>query len=102
MNANSSKVHDLGLHRLTAAELNDFDLVVANAKSMGWLTAQQSLSAARCASSVVVRDLTANVIRERRYDDGARWLYQLLHDLSQGLWKLKPSAAAMRDGSVLM
>jgi hypothetical protein len=91
MNANSSRAHDSRLQTLTAAELDDFGLVVANAKSMGWLTAQQSLSAARCASSVVVRDLTANVIRERRYEDEARWLYQLLHDLSQGLWKIKPA-----------
>jgi hypothetical protein len=94
MNANSTRAQDPRLQTLTAAELNDFDLVVANAKSMGWLTEQQSLTATRCDSSVVVRDLASKVIRERRYEDGARWLYQLLHELSQGLWKVERSAAA--------
>jgi hypothetical protein len=91
MNAHASNARDPRLQTLTAAELNDFELIVANAKSMGWLTAQQSLSATRCGSSVMVRDLAANMIRERRYEDGGRWLYQLLHELSQGSWKAKPS-----------
>ncbi len=92
MNANACRPDDSKFPALTAAEQNDFDLVVANAKSMGWLTTRQSLSAARCASAIVVRDLTANVIRERCYEDRSRWLYQLLHELAQGQWRVAPSA----------
>ncbi len=93
MNANLSGARVRPIRVLTAAELHGFNPIVANARNMGWLTAHQTLGAARLDSFIVVRELAANVIRERRYDDGARWPYQLLHELSQGWWKVQPSAS---------
>jgi hypothetical protein len=94
MESHTTKTHTPSVQQLTGPELHDFDLVVGNAKSMGWLTPEQQLSAVRTDSMIVVRALIADPAHERSYQDGHRWLYQLLHELAQGLWKAKPIADA--------
>lgn len=68
---------------LTAPEQNDFDLIVANARTSGWISHEEDFTAERSAASIIVR----NNGRERRYPDGQRWMYELLHDLAHGMWK---------------
>jgi hypothetical protein len=87
MESSPAKPHDRPVQALARDELHDFNLVVSNARSMGWLAPHHQLSAVRCDSSVVVRTLAADAAHERSYEDGQRWLYQFLHELSQGLWK---------------
>ena len=83
----SAPMHAESVQALAADESHDFDLVVSNARSMGWLSPDQQLSAVRSKSSIVVRTLATDPPKERAYEDGHRWLYQFLHDLTQGLWK---------------
>lgn len=72
---------------LTAPEQYDFDLIVANARSSGWISDEQTLTAERSAASIIVRMNDTRDRRERCYPDGQRWMYELLHDLAHGMWK---------------
>jgi hypothetical protein len=72
---------------LTPPEQYDFELIVANARTSGWIATEQSLTAERSASAIVVRSRLAEVEREHSYNDGPRWIYELLHDLAQGAWR---------------
>ena len=72
---------------LSPPEQYDFDLIVANARTSGWINHQQCLTAERSASAIVVRSRLAELQCERSYSDDPRWMYELLHDLAQGLWR---------------
>lgn len=56
---------DTFVHALARHELRDFDLIVANARAMGWLAAEQELSVVRRNSAIVVRALHSNALHER-------------------------------------
>jgi hypothetical protein len=89
----SAKLHTASVQTLTRHELHEFDLVVSNARSMGWLSPDQQLGAVRWGSSIIVRVIATDPPHERAYEDGHRWLYQFLHELTQGLWKAKRSGS---------
>ena len=73
--------------RLTIPEQQEFDLIIANAKSNGWLHECDAVSVERSAASIVVRCMHGAAQREQCYYDGQQWLYQLLRDLAHGMWK---------------
>lgn len=58
---------------LSAAERQDLELILCNARSMGWLAADETVTATRSAAGIVVSRINAGTHRERRYEDGARW-----------------------------
>ena len=72
---------------LTLPEQYDFELIVANARTSGWIAREQCLTAERSASTIVVRSRLEELEHERSYSDDPRWIYQLLHDLAQGVWR---------------
>jgi len=72
---------------LTLPEQYDFELIVSNARTSGWIAREQCLTAERSASTIVVRSRLAELEHERSYSDDPRWIYELLHDLAQGLWR---------------
>ena len=82
---------------LTSPELQDLALIVSNAKSLGWLAADETVVATRDSHGIIVSVVAGTSRREQRYADAGRWLYQLLHELAQGAWKsrsiLAPSHA---------
>ena len=73
--------------QLSAPERDEFELIVAKARSSGWIDTGQCLTAERAARVIVVRSRRAEFEREQRYSDDARWMYELLHDLAHGLWR---------------
>jgi hypothetical protein len=82
---------------LSAPEQYDFDLIVANARTSGWINIEQSLTAERSASAIVVRSRFAELQCERSYSDDPRWMYELLHDLAHGLWRQQNHSGARMD-----
>lgn len=82
---------------LTGPELQDLALISNNAKSMGWLAADETIVARRDADGIIVSVVAGASRREQRYADAGRWLYQLLHDLAHGAWK--PHDVAVRTES---
>jgi hypothetical protein len=83
---------DYFLHKTTAGALTppeqyDFELIIANARSSGWITLEQRVTAERHASAIIVRTHLGSSERQRTYEDSQRWMYELLHDLAHGLWR---------------
>ena len=76
---------------LMDAEQQDFDFIIQNARVMGWLAFDQTIVASRRACGILVRSSNTGTADERCYDDPARWLNQLLHDLARGAWKIPRS-----------
>jgi hypothetical protein len=76
---------------LTAPEQYDFELIIANARTSGWIASGQSLTAERSESAIVVRSRLEEIEHERCYSDDPRWIYELLHDLAQGIWRQRAS-----------
>ena len=72
---------------LTPPEQYDFELIIANARTSGWIATEQSLTAERSESAIVVRSRLEEIEHERSYSDDPRWIYELLHDLAQGVWR---------------
>ena len=72
---------------LTIPEQEEFDLIIANAKSNGWIRELDAVSVERSASTIVVRCRHGAAQREQCYCDGQQWLYELLRDLAHGMWK---------------
>jgi len=72
---------------LTIPEQAEFELIIANAKSSGWITAGDAVTAERSAAAIVVRCTHGADRRERSYCDHQPWLYELLRDLAHGMWK---------------
>jgi hypothetical protein len=72
---------------LTPPEQYDFELIVANARTSGWIASEQYLTAERSERAIVVRSRLAEDESERTYNDDPRWIYELLHDLAQGMWR---------------
>jgi hypothetical protein len=72
---------------LTIPEQQEFDLIIANAKSSGWIDERDAVSVERSSSAIVVRCMHGTARREQHYCDGQQWLYELLRDLAHGMWK---------------
>jgi hypothetical protein len=72
---------------LTIPEQEEFDLIIANAKSNGWIHQSDAVSVQRAASTIVVRCTHGAAQREQCYCDDEQWLYELLRDLAHGMWK---------------
>jgi hypothetical protein len=77
---------------LAPDEQCEFDLIIAQARSAGWIGTDQEITAERCGTLVLVRSPRTPRL-ERHYPDGQRWLFELLHDLAHGLWKQKAANA---------
>ena len=70
---------------LTFAEQSDFEAIVSGARSVGWLHETDQVTAKRVPNGVlIVADGPLRSWR-RRYADDARWLYEFLRDLAEGI-----------------
>lgn len=73
---------------LSAAEDNEFHLVVENAKAEGWLGRDDALCAIHQEASVLVQcSRGGRVVRQVQYPRDGRWPYALLRDLAHGVWR---------------
>jgi hypothetical protein len=87
MNQRRLDTHQVCTPALTVHERREFDFIIANARSSGWIAVDQEIIAERSGISVSVRSRQAKAASERSYRHGQRWLFELLHDLAHGLWK---------------
>jgi hypothetical protein len=72
---------------LTIPEQQEFELIITNAKSSGWIDASDAVTAERSTSAILVRCTHGAARREQCYCDHQHWLYELLRDLAHGMWK---------------
>ena len=72
---------------LTRPEQEEFELIIANARSSGWIGVGDAVTAERSTSAIVVRCTHGAARREQCYCDNQHWLYELLRDLAHGMWK---------------
>jgi hypothetical protein len=87
MNQSRIAAHQVCTPALTVHERREFDFVIANARSSGWIAVDQEIIAERSGTSVSVRSQRVKAASERSYRYRQRWLFELLHDLAHGLWK---------------
>jgi hypothetical protein len=70
---------------LTSNEQADFETIISGARSVGWLHETERVTAKRVPSGVLVEADGPLRSWRKRYADDARWLYELLRDLAEGI-----------------